>query len=594
MSKVVQKLETRLRTRRGRLVAAAVVLVLGATLVPNLAGAALPGSDFDATDGNQKVDAPEKDWLNAPNFSHLTDAAIKLKQTDDFYQGGPKHDDLCPTVKEATAGLPGSKDDLRELYVAHETAADGDIFLYLAWERLLDKESSASAHEGFEFNQSRTDCGNGANSLRTAGDILIQYDLEGGGNPSFHLYTWLTGAPFTAADCEASQSLPCWGDEEDLNASGLAQGSVNTGPILAADDATPDTSIGFSRQFGEGAINLTEAGVFQAGQCRSFGNALLASRSSGNSFSAGLDDLVGPLAIDINNCGSLKIVKHDDGGANLAGAKFKVFKDDGDEVFEPGAGDVQVGSECTTTANGTGDCTFANLLIGGEFWVQETQAPTGYVITGTNPVLVEITGTGVHTVTFTNSPAEGDVKVVKTGDDGALLAGVKFTLVGTSDFGTAVNLECTTGDGVDDGVNDGSNSDGSEPTQEGTCSFLNVELGTYTLDEDAATLPAGYAKDPNLPKNDVTIASDGQVVTVNVTNPRTHRVIVLVCHEGSSPELLATSVANGTSTKNSVGDVPAALSAKGVTEADLCGVGGASFGQLGHTNKTTTASIASH
>ena len=38
--------------------------------------------------------------------------------------------------------------------------------------------------------------------------------------------------------------------------------------------------------------------------------------------------------------------------------------------------------------------------------------------------------------------------------------------------------------------------------------------------------------------------------------------------------------------------MPAALAAKGVTQKDLCDLGGASFGGLGHTDKQLTAKLS--
>ena len=44
------------------------------------------------------------------------------------------------------------------------------------------EQTSASAHVGFEFNQGTTACPAGSDGLvqRTAGDMLIVYDFEGG------------------------------------------------------------------------------------------------------------------------------------------------------------------------------------------------------------------------------------------------------------------------------------------------------------------------------------------------------------------------------------------------------------------------------
>ena len=79
----------------------------------------------------------------------------------------------------------------------------------------------------FEFNKSETLSANGVTPVRSAGDLLIQYDLtQGGTNPQLFLSTWVTTGP--GSQCEASNSTPCWGERDNLTAQGLATGSINT------------------------------------------------------------------------------------------------------------------------------------------------------------------------------------------------------------------------------------------------------------------------------------------------------------------------------------------------------------------------------
>ena len=59
----------------------------------------------------------------------------------------------------------------------------------------------------FEFNQSETISANGVTPVRTAGDLLIQYDLsQGGTNPTLFLSRWVDALGCPAAECEASNS----------------------------------------------------------------------------------------------------------------------------------------------------------------------------------------------------------------------------------------------------------------------------------------------------------------------------------------------------------------------------------------------------
>lgn len=263
---------------------------------------------------------------------------------------------------------------------------------------------------------------------------------------------------------------------------------------------------------------------------------------------------------------SVRVVKTTDGGAALAGAQFALYTDNSPVGgTAPGAEDVgtagtpiaPVGT-CTTDANG--HCTISNKPL-GSYWLVETSAPAGYSKADPKTVTLS-TGNSTVDVSFVDVLDTGSVKIVKKDDGNNLLDAVRFTLTGTSTSGATVNLECTTG------IN-------------GECTIPNVPLGNnYTLDEDETTIMPGFSKDPSLPKT-IAVTADGQLVTVNVVNPRSHRVITLVCHEGTV-DLTATNVVNGTTTKTSISAVPSALAGKGVTMADLCAIGGAAFGGFGH------------
>ena len=106
----------------------------------------------------------------------------------------------------------------------------------------------------FEFNQCETVSGNGVTPVRTAGDVLIQYDLTNGGTrPELFLATWVTTGPGSL--CEANNTTPCWGHRVNLTSSGDATGSINTTPITAANaDGLGAMS---ARTFGEAQIDFS-------------------------------------------------------------------------------------------------------------------------------------------------------------------------------------------------------------------------------------------------------------------------------------------------------------------------------------------------
>jgi hypothetical protein len=336
-----------LRSKRSVIAAlASVAVALGVTLPLAVAASASITSDsgFESADGNLKVDSTF-DWngfspvtwtgtapyqtasktVNGFKFTGLTDA--QKSNTDTGFAGGTKQDKNCPSVIGTSAP---NKDDLKRIYISHNTVNVGGtphIFLQLAWVRIPQNTTSPSAHVGFEFNQGTTPCGSGSDSLvqRTAGDMLIVYDFNGGSTdvPTLTVRQWVT-----SGTCEIStNSPPCWGPAKDLSASGFAEARVNTstvGPVL--DTVAPSTETLGLNEFGEAGVDLTAAGIFTNNQCTSFGQAEGVSRSSGNSGQAAMEDLVGPGSIRISNCGTLNVKKVTDPSPDPTNTSFSFTK----------------------------------------------------------------------------------------------------------------------------------------------------------------------------------------------------------------------------------------------------------------------------
>ena len=275
------------------IVAAASVLTAGAVL------ATLAPSTFNAADGNLITEgATDKDWSNAPNRQVGID--LPTGQQDDSFGNGTKEDTAVPSVIDGS--IPNNKSDLTRFYVANEKVSGKD-FLYLAWERV--QEPSGTTNMDFEFNQSSTISANGVTPVRTAGDLLIKYDLsQGGTNPVLGYHRWVTTGN-AATVCEANNTVPCWGKVQNL--AGNFEGAINT--AIVSDPVPPNAPRSLSvRTFGEAAINLTDSGIFPAGQCSSFGSGYLKSRSS-DSFTAAVKDFVAPVSVRISNCGTIIINK---------------------------------------------------------------------------------------------------------------------------------------------------------------------------------------------------------------------------------------------------------------------------------------------
>ena len=447
-----------------RRVGAVLAVCMAAALAVALPVAAnLTGSSFESTDGNVQVDVSgNKDWSNAPNLKTALDKPTG--QQDDSFGQGTKEDSPVPTV--VTGSIPNNKSDLTRFYVSDENVG-ARHFLYLAWERV--QEPNGTTNMDFEFNQSRTLSSNGVTPIRTAGDVLIKYDLSQGGTvPTLGIHRWVTTGTASQV-CQANNSVPCWGKVQPLT--GFADGAINAAPVI--DPIAPNAPRSLStRTFGEAAIDLTGSNILPPGTCAGFGRAYLKSRAS-DSFTAELKDFIAPIPVDINNCGTVRIHKTDDVGNALAGAGFTLYRDNSPVGGTRGSEDTATSLTCTTDA--AGDCSIANVPI-GNYWVVET------------------------------------------------------------------------------------------------------------------TVPANHAKAPD---QTTAITSGGQVVSLTFRDPRLHRLIVVTCHEGTNTLVGSSVTLNGT-TKSSISAVPSGLVAKGVTQADLCGLGGAQFGGLGHGTFGPSVTIAGH
>jgi hypothetical protein len=398
------------------------LMLLMIAVVPAFAShpeVSLQGSNFEIdTDANLKVDdpAPSIDWANV---SEARQADLASGQGDDSFGQGTKEDTAVPTV--VSGSIPPNKSDLKTfgVYVEDQVTTD---FLHLFWSRVQDP--SGTTNMDFEFNQSTAVSSNGVTPVRTAGDLLIMYDLaRGGTTPELFLSTWLTDA--SQGTCEASNTYPCWGARVDLAEGTEATGSINTSPIPEGEsDGLGALS---ARTFGEASIDLSQ--IFGE-ECVSFGGAYLKSRSS-DSFTAALKDFIAPTPVEIRNCGAVEIAKSDDGGNPLAGAEFTLYVDDGDDAFEPGTDDPVAtdsdGDPLTCTTDTTGVCSIVNVFQ-GSYWIDETVVPDGVNKADGLPQKISIQAAETLKLSFENPRRRGSILVAKVDGNGDPLPGAQFAL----------------------------------------------------------------------------------------------------------------------------------------------------------------------
>jgi hypothetical protein len=479
-----------------------VTVVLGLLLAYVLPAAAshpevsLAGSNFEIdTDANLKVDdpAPSIDWAGV---AEKRQADKPTGATDDSFGQGTKEDTAVPTVVDGS--IPPNKSDLLTFGVYQETVGNRN-FMHLFWHRV--QEPSGTTNMDFEFNQSTTLSGNGVTPVRSAGDLLLQYDLaQGGTTPQLFLSRWVASGP--KSQCQAANATPCWGTRVNLSTAGAATGSINTSAIPAAEaDGLGKIS---PRTFGEASVDLNA--ILGTSQCVAFGSAYLKSRSS-DAFTAELKDFIAPEPVNINLCGKVKIIKTDDAGSPLAGAEFTLYKDNAPIGGSRGAEDTVTTLKCTTGADGT--CTIDSVFA-GDYWVVETVVPAGHDGVADQHVTVVANQT-VTVGPLTDPRQTGAIKVTKLrkhaadGSGDHPHAGVDFTVNGVTKTTDANGQACF------DGL-----LPGNYTVHETTPAGYHGEADkTVTVDNKASCSDNPYTGETvtfhNTPLTDISVAVNSQI-----------------------------------------------------------------------------------
>lgn len=266
------------RGLRGKLVAVLAALALPTAILaaPGAFAGTVPPFSIDGTvpgaDADQNLDDPQG---NVKELGPLKSSTTKI---------GVIHNDAVPTL-----GLtnPNGQVDLRQAWLGTDTDADGDDWLYFAWER--DNETG-SGFIAFEFMQDPppTACGDYSGSQadliascnpwanRQAGDFIILWDQQGGSTDLF-LRTW----------------------------SGTAPNLVLGAPVpLDADVSAAEYSADGFR--GEAALNLTDTVFGGSTACQSFAN-VIPSTVTGNSDTADYKDTILQPVTPIGNCESTTV-----------------------------------------------------------------------------------------------------------------------------------------------------------------------------------------------------------------------------------------------------------------------------------------------
>jgi len=232
----------------------------------------------------------------APAGKQVIGCSLDLSnsQQDNSMVQGTKEDTPVPTLEFGS--IPNNKSDLHRFYIRNNraVATGGAVhdFLYLAWERV--NNPTGTTNMDFEFNQSSATSTNGVTPVRTAGDLLIKYDLsQGGGTLSMGFHRWVTSGA-----CEANgQTAPCWGPVNDLTGAFAGQANLTS----VTDHIDPGDRTLSALTFGEARIDMQAANFFTSSACVHFGRAFLKSRSS-DSFTSVIKDFITPIPVNVTNC----------------------------------------------------------------------------------------------------------------------------------------------------------------------------------------------------------------------------------------------------------------------------------------------------
>jgi len=453
----------------------------------------LTGSTFAGGDGNLLTSPTAfgtTDWQNVSGLNEGVDLASGTG--DNAFGQGTKEDNAAVTV--VSGSIPPNKSDLTRFYEASEFANNSN-FLYLAWERT---NVLGSANMDFEINQVITP-GLGTPGphtiIRTAGDLLVTFDFtNGGGRPTLGLLRWVTTG--STSQCFSSNSLPCWGNQVNLN-SADSIGAVNNLDAVT-DPIGPNAPRSLAAlTFGETAINLTAAGVFPPGSCVAFGSAFLKSRASA-SFGSEVKDFVAPVPVNISNCGQVTIIKHTDPrGLNQDFSYTST-------IPNPVAGQTPPSPLCTSdttpgsfTLNDSGNTTADNAantedctnVLAGSYTVLEGAEPANFTLEG---LTCTATGTGSSGSQDGTNPFQADITVAPNGHVTCTYVnrGAGAILVTK----TAKNLSLGAGQHPLAGATFQVNGVSKTTDANGHACFDGLTIGTaYTVTETGA--PAGYSID---------------------------------------------------------------------------------------------------
>jgi hypothetical protein len=246
-----------------------------------------------------------------------------------------------------------------------------------------------------------------------------------------------------------------------------------------------------------------------------------------------------------------------------------------------------------STCDDAGDNLDANGQCTITFTSNKSGTVTGHASVSMNlstsegPITItrDTDGAGGNTGDAVKEFVDGSLAWFKNDDQGNRLGGATFEVCRTHDLDTSTNPDTFIDITPDVCVTVLDNSAADADPDAGEFLLVDLKLGRYTVDE-VAPFPPGYEPDPDVVTVNLTLQPGPKDVVIPeaFVNRQLFKVIVVTCNDSVDPEVLVDSTvrlpASGGTQKQTITGVPPHLAAKGVTQADLCGIGGASYGDL--------------
>ena len=472
-----------------------------------------PGGITPASLINNPPMANGADWLDPNGVASASgtttaDTFLFADATDpgdvSAYAGGNKEDDTRDWDYVNAAG-PNPKTDFKHI-MAHAEVVGNSAFAFLGAERVVNNGTMVVDFELNKKTFKTYPAGGPPKPDRTAGDLLISLEYSNGGsNPIVTIYAIANVQNFPSGQTVDFVKVS---DATTLSAVRSATNFVD----LA------NSGFGYtipSFDFAEASIDLSKLGIATA--CPGFSTGHIRSRTGGDPASSQLKDTARPFDIDLNNCGSVTIVKQ----ANP--------EDGTDFDFTTGGGNSLSNFSLDDDNNATlSDTKTFETVVPGTYTVTEAAIDgwknaaiecddgnsTGDITTRTANIIV---GPNEHvTCTFTNvkrgkiivekqtNPDGAAGSFVFTGDAaGSIGDGGQIVVDGLMP-GTYTSTENDPAPPFDLGAVtcDDNDSTGSVATRTATfhlqagetikCTFVNVKRGSITIVKDAQ---------PNDPQN---------------------------------------------------------------------------------------------